>query len=78
VPRGQPDPRLGAVVRQAREDAQQSQQAVAYRAGLSMSTYTRFELGQSDASWSTVIRVCDALPLSLVELGRRIEAENRG
>ena len=73
--RGKADPTLGAVIRQAREDAKLSQAQLAVHAGLAVGTLTRLEAGLTDPSWSSVKGLAAALKLPLVELVRRLEAE---
>jgi transcriptional regulator with XRE-family HTH domain len=75
VVRGKPDPTLGVVIRQAREDAGLSQAQLAVHADLAVGTLTRLEAGTSDPSWSSVRSIAEALGLSMEKLGRLVEAE---
>lgn len=69
------DQALGATIRRLREaQAPLSIEALAGKAGLTLNTVTRLELGQSDPSWSTVRKVAEGLGVSLAELGGQIEA----
>jgi transcriptional regulator with XRE-family HTH domain len=74
--RGKPDPALGASIRQAREDAGLSQAQLAVHADLAVGTLTRLEAGNTDPSWSSVRAIAEALKLSMVQLGRMVEAES--
>jgi len=69
------DPALGAALRRAREDRGLSQEALAFKSGLTTGTVARLELGQSDPSWSTIRAVAKALAVSLAELAAAVEAE---
>jgi transcriptional regulator with XRE-family HTH domain len=73
--RGKPDPALGMVIRQAREDAGLTQAQLAVHAGLAVGTLTRLEAGLSDPSWSSVKALSGALGMPLVELVRRAEGQ---
>jgi DNA-binding XRE family transcriptional regulator len=76
-PRVQPSPTadktLAAVLRRLREERGQSQEAVAFRAGITTGTFARIELGQSSPSWVTVRRIAEALDVNLADLGAAIE-----
>jgi transcriptional regulator with XRE-family HTH domain len=73
--RGKADPALGAAIRQAREDAGLSQAQLAVHADLAVGTLTRLEAGSTDPSWSSVRAIAEALKLSMVQLGRMVEAD---
>jgi transcriptional regulator with XRE-family HTH domain len=74
VPRSPvPDPALAAALRRLREDRDLTQEALAYRAGITAGSYARIELGQSVPGWDTVRRVADALGVTLAELGTAVE-----
>jgi transcriptional regulator with XRE-family HTH domain len=69
------DQALARVLRRLREDSGESQEALAYRAGLTSGSLARIELGQSSPEWSTVRRIAEALGLSLRELAEAVEGE---
>jgi transcriptional regulator with XRE-family HTH domain len=66
---------LGTVLRRVREERLITREVLAVRAGLSVGTLARLELGSSDPTWSTVSAIADALRLSLRDLGALVEAE---
>jgi transcriptional regulator with XRE-family HTH domain len=69
------DPALAAVLRRLRTERGESQESVAYKAGLTAGSLTRIELCQSSPEWATVRRIIDALGVSLAELAAAVEAE---
>lgn len=71
------DPRLAAILRQARIERGQTQEDLAYEADLVATTIARVEGGRVDPSWTTVCTIAEALGLPLDELGRLIEVEGR-
>jgi transcriptional regulator with XRE-family HTH domain len=70
-----PDPALGPTIRRLREARRESQEALAYRAGLSSGSLASIELGRANPSWATVRAVCEALEVSLVDLATQVERE---
>jgi transcriptional regulator with XRE-family HTH domain len=72
-----PDLALAAVLRRLRTERGESQEAVAYRSGLSSGSYARIELAQSAPGWDTVCSIADALGVSMAKLGAAVEAERR-
>jgi transcriptional regulator with XRE-family HTH domain len=68
-----PDPRLARAIRQLRERADLSQEAIAHRAGLTVSAYARIERGEANPTWTTVTHIARALDVSLAELARAVE-----
>ena len=68
-----PDKALAAVLKAVRKERGLSQEATAQRAGITMNSYARIELGQAAASWSTVRAIAKALDVSLVDLAARVE-----
>jgi transcriptional regulator with XRE-family HTH domain len=59
-----PDPSLAAALRRLREDRGLSQEEVAHRAGLHISSFREVELGNADPMWGTVLRIAAALGVS--------------
>ena len=74
-PRSRPDPELGKVVRRLREQRGESQEGLAYRAGITSGALARVELAQSGPAWATVKDIAEALGVSMAELAAQIEAE---
>lgn len=79
MPKGdqQPDLALATVLRRLREARGESQEALAYRAGVSGGTLARIELGQASPAWATVRDIAEALNVSLVTLAKAVEREGR-
>ncbi len=61
-------PLLGATIRQARKDQRLSQPALAARTGLSFGYISEIELGQRNLSVLNLVRIADALGLSVAHL----------
>jgi transcriptional regulator with XRE-family HTH domain len=68
-----PDSRLAEAIRALRQRDDQSQEAVAHAAGLTVSAYARIERGEANPTWSTVTQIARALGVSLVELATAVE-----
>jgi transcriptional regulator with XRE-family HTH domain len=62
------------VLRRLREEKGLSQEALAYRAGITAGSLGRIELGQSSPAWSTVRQIAEALGVTMQELATAIEA----
>lgn len=75
VPRhSAPDPALAAVLRRLRLERGATQEALAYRSGITTGSLARIELGQASPAWATVREIAAALDVSLVELAEAVEA----
>jgi len=61
-------PLLGATIRQARKDQRLSQPALAARTGLSFGYISEIELGQRNLSVLNLVRIADALGLSVADV----------
>jgi transcriptional regulator with XRE-family HTH domain len=72
-----PDPALAAVLRRLRAERGESQEAVAYRSGLSSGSYARIELAQSAPGWDTVRSIAKALDVSMGDLGKAVDRESK-
>jgi transcriptional regulator with XRE-family HTH domain len=55
-----------------------TQEALAFRSGVSISSLGRIELGRTSAAWATVVQLADALDMSMVDLGVAIESWREG
>ncbi len=76
VPRSlPPDPALAVALRRLRENRGMSQEALAFRSGVSTGAIARIELGQASPAWVTVRLIADALGVTLTELAAAVEAE---
>jgi transcriptional regulator with XRE-family HTH domain len=69
-----PDPALAAVLRRLRVERGATQEALAYRSGITTGTLARIELGQASPAWATVREIATALDVSLIELAEAVEA----
>jgi len=69
-----PDPALAAVLRRLRLERGSTQEALAYRSGITTGSLARIELGQASPAWVTVRSIASALDVTLVELAAAIEA----
>lgn len=67
---GEPQPALGAAVKQLREQRGTTQEALAYEAGITTGTVSQLERGISNPSWGTLKAVAGALGVSMVELAK--------
>jgi transcriptional regulator with XRE-family HTH domain len=67
---GEPQPALGAAVKQLREQRGTTQEALAYEAGITTGTLSQLERGISNPSWGTLKAVAEALGVSMVELAK--------
>lgn len=76
-PTSTPDPALAAAVRRLREDRGLTTEALARRAGVTISTISQLERAKSEPGWMTVRRVAEALDLSLDEFGEAVEQAGR-
>ena len=72
-----PDPRLARAIRDLREQAELSQEAVAHSAGLTVSAYARIERGEANPTWTTVTQIARALNVSLARLGDVVDKSRR-
>ncbi len=75
--REQPDAVLAALLKRMREERQITQEQLAYSAGITASALSRIERGLNSPAWVTVLRITQALEISLCELAARIEAAAR-
>jgi transcriptional regulator with XRE-family HTH domain len=50
-----------------------TQEALAYRSGITTGSLARIELGQASPAWTTVCQIADALEVSMVELAAAVE-----
>jgi transcriptional regulator with XRE-family HTH domain len=69
-----PDPTLATVLRRLRVERGTTQEALAYRSGITTGSLARIELGQASPAWTTVRKIAVALDVSMAELGAAVEA----
>jgi transcriptional regulator with XRE-family HTH domain len=72
------DPALGAAVRRLRTERGLTMEALATRAGVTISTISQLEHAKSEPGWMTVRRVAKALDVSLTEFGEAVEVAGQG
>jgi transcriptional regulator with XRE-family HTH domain len=75
--RDQPDPVFAALLKRTREERGITQEDLAYHSGITVSALSRIERGLNNPRLSTVIRIAQALEISLVELVTRLDAAAR-
>lgn len=68
-----PDPALAAVLWRLRVERGTTQEALAFRSGITTGSLARIELGQASPAWTTVRQIVAALDVSLVELAAAVE-----
>jgi transcriptional regulator with XRE-family HTH domain len=59
---------LGAAVRRLREERKLTQEQLAFRAGITVSSLSRIERGCTDPGWTTVGKIAKALSVGVAEL----------
>ncbi len=69
-----PDPALATVLRRMRVERGATQEALAYRSGITTGSLARIELGQASPAWTTVRQIAKALDVSMAELAAAVEA----
>lgn len=69
-----PDPTLAAVLRRLRMERGATQEALAYRSGITTGSLARIELGQASPAWTTVRQIAMALEVSMAEIAEAVEA----
>lgn len=68
-----PQPALGAAIRELRSKTRMTQEAVAQKAGITVAHLSGIERGHANPSWAAVMSIADALNVSIVEIARRVE-----
>jgi transcriptional regulator with XRE-family HTH domain len=58
-----------------REDCGLTQEALAFKSGVSISSLGRIERGHTSAAWTTARQLAAALGVSMGELGSMVDAE---
>lgn len=78
MPKTQPvDQALATVLKRERETRAESQETLAYKAGLSSSSLASIELARSSPAWPTVRAILAAWDMSLRDLADAIETQER-
>ena len=73
MPQQDPQPALGAAVRELRQEAGFTQEELAHRAGLTTGTLSVIERGRANPTWATVRALAAALGVTAAELAGRAE-----
>jgi transcriptional regulator with XRE-family HTH domain len=68
-----PQPALGAALRELRGKTGMTQEAVAQKAGITVAHLSGIERGHANPSWAAVMAIAEALGVSMVEIARRVE-----
>jgi transcriptional regulator with XRE-family HTH domain len=76
-PRDRADPHLAEGHARLRERDGRSQEALAHDARLTVAAMARVERAQTNPTWTTVLRIADALGVSLAQLGRAVDNRRR-
>lgn len=69
--------RLGAAMRELRQEAGLRQIELAVNSGVSEGRVSEIEHGKNDLRWSTLLRVLEGLDVSLSELAAALERQGR-
>lgn len=64
-----PQPALGAVIRELRAKRGMTQEAVAQSAGITVAHLSGIERGHANPSWGAVVAIAEALGVSMGEIG---------
>jgi len=68
---------MGGELRKARERAELTQEQLSFRAGLSRPDISQIERNLQSPTVDTLIRICDALDVSAVEVIGRVDAARK-
>jgi transcriptional regulator with XRE-family HTH domain len=66
-----PQPALGAAIRELRKRRDVTQEDLAHDAGVTVGTLSLIERGRSNPAWGTVKRIAAALEVSMPEVAKR-------
>jgi transcriptional regulator with XRE-family HTH domain len=69
-----PQPALGAAIRELRAKRGMTQEAVAQSAGITVAHLSGIERGRGNPSWGAVVAIAEALDVSMATLAKRWEA----
>ena len=68
-----PNRKLGPAIKRLRTAAGLSQEEVAERSDITLNSVGRIERSEVNPTWTTVLRLVEALELTLVELAQAVE-----
>jgi transcriptional regulator with XRE-family HTH domain len=69
-----PDAALAATLRRLREERSLTLEALAFRAGVTVSALSRIELARTSPGWDTVRQLAGALEVNMAQLSVAVEA----
>ena len=75
--RDQPQPALGAAIRELRQKRGRTLKELAPEANVTWGTLGVIERGEANPTWGTVRAIADALDVSIVELARLAEEHEK-
>jgi transcriptional regulator with XRE-family HTH domain len=75
--RDQPQPALGAAIRELRQKRKRTLKELAPEAGVTWGTLGVIERGEANPTWGTVRAIADALGVSIGELAKAAEEHER-
>jgi len=73
----QPQPALGAAIRQLRDKRGVTQEDLAHDAGVTTGTLSLIERGKSNPAWGTVKSIAAALGVSVADVAKLAEKHQR-
>jgi transcriptional regulator with XRE-family HTH domain len=73
----EPQPALGAAIRELRVKSGRTQEAVAQGAGITVAHLSGIERGYANPKWATIERLAIALDVSLIDVARATERHKR-
>ena len=76
-PPAEPQPALGAAIRELREQRKLSQEDLAHAAGVTVGTLSTIERGKSNPTWATVKGIATALDVTLGKLATLADKHER-
>lgn len=65
-----PQPALGAAIRELRTEREMTQESVAQSAGVTVAHLSGIERGRGNPSWGAVVAIAEALGVSVVEVAK--------
>jgi transcriptional regulator with XRE-family HTH domain len=65
---------LASTLRRLRQERNQTQEDLAYSAGITVAALARIERGQANPRWTTVTSIASALEIGMSELGEAVES----
>jgi transcriptional regulator with XRE-family HTH domain len=71
-----PQPALGAAIRQLRGERGLTQEALAHEAQITVGHLSTIERGRANPSWGAVTAIAGALGMSMVEVARCVERQD--